>query len=254
MVLRCLMCFFILPTVCFADDFGPMRTAPAALNLDRDQIVEMSVGYLVNQSKKSDGSSTSKHNLTGNLLLQRMSGAWGQELKAEAVSTSDDTAGSQGIERYLAAAKLSHHQTNTTYQFAKLQWEKDLGSSFDYQASLTAGVGYDFLRHDQQALTGEVGAGYRYSQDSEIPNDTHNEVIATLGLFYERAFTSNLSFQQDLGYEYGEESEVFRSRSALNVGISEKFTAQASYQIKQLIANQGNSNDSLLSLGIKFKQ
>lgn len=240
-----------LPTLGHADDLGPIRQAPAEIKTDKDYNLQLDAGYLLNETKSSDGSRTSKQNLNGSVLFQRMSGAWGQELRAETVNTNDKSS-DNNIERYLMAGKVSHHQSATTYQFAKLQWEKDLSSSFDYQASLTGGVGYDFIKTEQQSLSAELGAGYRNSKDSEPPKQDHNEAIGTAAIFYERAVTPSLKFQQDLGYEYGEEAGVFRSKTALSAAINSHFAAQASYQLKQVTATPGNSRDSFVSLGLKY--
>ncbi len=234
-----------------AADLGPVRQAPAAIKLDKDYNLQVDAGYLFNESKNSDGSKTSKQNLTGSVLLQRGSGVWGQELRIDAVNTNDDSS-DNNIERYLLSGKVSHHQTASVYQFVKLQWEKDLSSSFDYQASLTGGFGYDFIRDDKQSLSGELGVGYRNSKDSEPPRHDNNEAIGTAALFYERAITPTLKFQQDLGYEYGEEAGVFRSKTALSAAINSHFAAQAGYQLKQVNAGLGNSRDSFVSLGLKY--
>lgn len=243
--------FSCLPILSYAADLGPARQAPAAIKTDKAYNLQVDAGYLLNKTKSSDGSRTSKQNLNGALLFQRMSGVWGQELRAETVNTSDDSS-DNNIERYLLAGKLSHHQSATTYQFAKLQWEKDLSSSFDYQTSLTGGLGYDFIKTEKQSLSGELGAGYRNSKDREPPKQDHHEAIGTAALFYERAITPSLKFQQDLGYEYGEEAGIFRSKTALSAAINSHFAAQAGYQLKQVNATQGNSRDSFVSLGLKY--
>ena len=245
-----LLSAMLLPVISHAD-LGPARQAPAEIKTDKDYNLQVDAGYLLNESKSSDGSRSSKQNLNGALLIQRMSGVWGQELRAETVNTSDNTS-NNNIERYLLAGKVSHHQSVTTYQFAKLQWEKDLSSSFDYQASLTGGLGYDFMKDEQQSLSGELGVGYRNSRDSEVPKQENNEAIGTAALFYERAITPSLKFQQDLGYEYGDASGIFRAKTALSAAINSHFAAQAGYQLKQVNADLGNSRDSFVSLGLKY--
>lgn len=69
-----------LPILGYADDLGPIRQAPAEIKTDKDYNLQLDAGYLLNETKSSDGSRTSRQNLNGALLFQRMSGAWGQEL------------------------------------------------------------------------------------------------------------------------------------------------------------------------------
>lgn len=230
---------------------GSVMAAEAPIKVTKDYHLDADVSYLMNTSTGTDGSSTDKQNLAANISYKRMLGVWGQEVKAEAVSTQDDNA-TDNIERYLLSGKLMHQQGEHAYQFAKLQLEKDLNSAFDYQASLTGGVGYEFLKDDIQLLTGEVGAGVRYSKDRAPPQDTRTEALGTLAVHYQRKLTDTTHFTQDLGYEYGAESSTFRSKTSLAMAISKQISGLVSYQIKDISADEGNSRDALTSIGLKY--
>ena len=52
----------------------------------------------------------------------------------------------------MLSGKLLHRSTDTTYQYAKLQGDKDLSSSFDYQVALTSGAGLDVIKTAKQEL------------------------------------------------------------------------------------------------------
>lgn len=239
----------------FAADLGPTRAGGAnTIKVDNDKPfrLEGDIGYLYNNSKTTDGSSTNKTNLTARILFQRQAGIWGQEVIASAVSTHDDNA-TNNIERYLLAGKLSHSSSDTIYQFGKLTAEKDLSSAFDYQISATGGLGINILKDDRQSLSTEIGAGYRFSKEKVEPQDTTNELVGTLAAFYEYKITPSVRFNQDLGYEFGQDSRTFRSRTALTTDLTKHFAASASYNIKDIQADIGNSRDSLLSLGLNYK-
>lgn len=234
-------------------DLGPTRTDTGKVELGQDKLfkLEGDLSYLLNSSK-SNGQTSSKENLAAHVLFQRQVGIWGQELQAEAVSANDDGNSGNNVERYMIAAKVLHRSSDTIYQYAKLQADKDLQSAFDYQIALTAGLGFDLLKDEKQTLTTEVGAGYRYSKDRYAPFDDQNEVIGTLGLYYEYLFNERVKFNQDLGYEFGDEAQVLRSRSTISASLSEAISGIVSYQIKDTQADSGNSRDSLLSVGIKY--
>ena len=166
-------------------------------------------------------------------------------------SNTDDA--ENNVERYLLSGKLLHRSLDTVYQFAKLTAEKDLSSVFDYQLSLTGGVGKDFIKTDTQTLSAVIGAGYRHSKERAAPQDTLDEAIGEVAAFYQYQITPSVRFNQDLSYEYGDEAQTLRSRTALSADLTQSFAAVASYNIKDTSTDAGGSRDSLLSLGLRYK-
>ncbi len=234
-----------------ADDLAPTRTETGEIDVKKDYRFEADLGYLVNNTE-SDGQSTTKENLNFHMLYQRQKEVWGQEVVAEAVSSNADDA-ENNLERYLLSGKLLHRSSETVYQFAKLTAEKDLSSAFDYQLILTGGVGKDFIKTNTQTLSAEIGAGYRHSKERAAPQDTLDEAIGTVAAFYQYQITPSVRFNQDLSYEYGNEAQTLRSRTALSADLTQSFAAVASYNIKDTSADAGDSRDSLLSLGLSYK-
>lgn len=236
-----------------ANNIAPTRTNTGAVAVEagKDFRLEGDIGYSVNQTK-SDAEKSTKSNLNANALFQRQKGVWGQEVRAQAISSNDDTATSS-TEQYYLSGKVLHRSSPTVYQFAQLAGEKDLGSAFDYQATATAGLGMDILKDSRQSLTAEVGAGYRYSKDRYEPRDAHNEAIGTVAAFYEYQVSPAVRFNQDLAYEFGKESKTLRSRTALSADLTDRIAGVASYSIKDTQADAGDSRISLASFGIRYK-
>ena len=235
-----------------ADDLGPKRSETGDIKVEKDYRLEADVGYLINTSKSEGSSSTTKENLAANILFQRQQGIWGQELRAEAVSTNDDSS-DDNVERYLVSGKLLHRSSPTVYQFGKLTAEKDLSSAFDYQITATVGLGKDVIKDDQQSLAVEVGAGYRYSKERYEPRDDIGEAIATVAAFYQYQINPMVRFNQDLSYEAGKDTQTLRSRTALSADLTQSFAATASYNVKDLRSDSGDSRDTLVSLGLRYK-
>lgn len=235
----------------FANDLGPARAETGQITVEKDYKLEADVGYLVNKSK-SEGSSTTKENLAANILFQRQHGIWGQELVAQAVSTNDDSS-VDNVERYLLSGKLMHRSSDTVYQFGKLTAEKDLSSAFDYQLTASIGLGKDIIKTETQSLAVEVGAGYRHSKQRYAPKDEIGEAIGTIAAFYQYQISPSVRFNQDVSYEAGSDTQTLRSRTALSADLTKSFAAVASYNIKDLRSDLGDSQDSLLSLGLRYK-
>ncbi|WP_445116057.1 DUF481 domain-containing protein [Acinetobacter sp. WZC-1] len=233
-------------------DLGPKRADVGIMKIDRNYKLESDLSYLVNSSK-TDDSSTRKENLAANLLFQRQHGAWGQEVRAEAVSSSDSSDNSNGVERYMLLGKLLQRESDTTYRFIKLQGDKDLSSVFDYQLSLTGGVGFDLVQNKKQKLTAEFGTGYRLSKQEDPTLKDQHELIGNIAGFYEYQFNPLVKFNQDISYEFGGNSQTFRSRSTIAASLSRFISALISYQIKNIRADAGNSQDKLLSVGLRYR-
>lgn len=243
-----------LTATAFAAPTAPARTGIGSIQIDEGKPfrLESDLGYLISNTKSNNGSSTSKENLTARILFQRQAGVWGQEVVFNAVSAHDDSA-TNNIERYLVAGKLLHRSTDTVYQFAKINAEKDLSSAFQYQITTTGGVGFDILKDEKQSLSTEVGLGHRLSKERAAPQDATNELVGTVAAFYQYQITPDIRFNQDLGYDYGQDSQTFRSRTALTADLTKHFSAFGSYNMNRITADAGNSRDSLLSLGLHYK-
>lgn len=225
------------------------HAAESMIKVDKDYKLDADLSYLLNTTE-SDGTSNTKQSVSGHIVYQRMYGDWGQELKASAVSSSDNDS-TESVEQYLASGKMTHSE-DSFYEFGKLQWEKDLSSAFDYQTSLTLGLGKELYRDDTQFLKGEIGAGVRYSVDRLPPQDATTEAIGTVAAHYERQLLPTTRFTQDLGFDYGSSSNTLRSRSALSITMTEKLSGLVSFDYKKINADLGSSSTTLTAVGLKY--
>ncbi|WLF83316.1 DUF481 domain-containing protein [Moraxella sp. ZY210820] len=232
---------------------APTRLATGSISVDANKPyrLEADVGYS-RTTTKNEASKSTKDNLAAHVLFQRQVGVWGQEVRASAISSHDDKS-TDNTEQYYLSGKLLHRSSNTVYQFAQLTGEKDSSSAFDYQAAALAGIGFDIIKTQQQSLTAEVGAGVRHSKDRFAPKDTHNEAIGSVAAFYEYQINPMVRFNQDLGYEFGDKSRTLRSRTALSADLTKNFAAVASYNLKDVRADAGDSRTSLTSFGVRYK-
>lgn len=225
------------------------HAAENMIKVDKDYKLDADLSYLLN-STESGGTSDTKQSFAGHVVYQRMYGEWGQELKASAITSSDNHS-SSNVEQYLASGKMTHSE-GTFYEFGKLQWEKDLNSAFDYQTSLTVGLGKELYRDDVQFLTGEIGVGVRYEVDRLPPQNATTEAIGTVAAHYERQLLSTTRFTQDLGFDYGSTSNTIRSRSALSVLMTDKLSGLVSFDYKKINADMGSSSTTLTAVGLKY--
>jgi putative salt-induced outer membrane protein YdiY len=223
----------------------------SAISVKKDYDLDADLSYLLNNSSESGAPSTKQQSVAGHLDYKRMMGTWGQELKAEGVGSNSNNS-VDNVERYLVAGKMMHSENTGYYEFAKLQWEKDRGSSFDSQTALTLGLGSVLYRDEVQLLNGELGLGARYDIDRIPPHNSTTEAIATVAAHYERKLTPTVNASLDLGDDYGSGSNTARAHAELSMTISEHLSGLFSYDYKQIDAKIGDSRAALTSFGIKY--
>lgn len=177
------------------------------------------------------GSDGSKESLTFKAELNRQWGDFTLENRAEAISASDDSAGT-GTARYLLASKQRFGLSKTDYLFTQEQFEKDSASEFRYQFNVTGGYGRTLFSDDLQTLVAEVGAGARYSEERDT-GDSETSPIATGALDYRYKLTTTADFHQRLSVEGGSDSNIFRSLTELRLKLNDALGVAMGYDVKR---------------------
>jgi putative salt-induced outer membrane protein len=176
-----------------------------------------------------------------NLDLLRYDGAWKNELYVGGLyGKSGGITSAERIE--------THEQTNYTisgafFAFGGLHYEHDEFDGFEYQASLTAGLGYKVLDTKSDKLTVQVGAGYGRLRPETIdkdadgavvsrtPLDSESEAIGTLGVDYAHTFNKSTVLSNKLAVESGTLNTNINDQIALTVKMSEKLNLSVGYGI-----------------------
>ena len=177
------------------------------------------------------GSDGGKESLTFKGELNRQWGDFALENRAEAISASDDGAGT-GTARYLLASKQRFGLDKDDYLFTQEQFEKDSTSDHRYQIGLTGGYGRTLLRNDRHVLVGELGAGARYSK-ARTGGDDETSPIATGALDYRYQVSSTADFHQRLAVEGGSDSNIFRSLSELRLKLNDALGVALGYDARR---------------------
>jgi putative salt-induced outer membrane protein len=116
-------------------------------------------------------------------------------------------------------------------------------SGFQYQESLTAGLGYKLLSTNTTKLDVQVGAGYKRLRPEElikdsdgavtarIPQEAESGAIGTLGVNYSQAFTATTTLTDKLLVESGSSDTLITNALALAVKISTKLALSVGYAV-----------------------
>ena len=177
----------------------------------------------------------------GNVDVLRYDGAWKNEIYVGGLYGKNS--GIVSAERWEARGQSNYTISGDLFAFGGLRYEHDLFDGFEYQASVTAGIGYKFINTDDTKLTAQVGAGYRRLRPeiivkdedgaviSRTPLDTSEDAIATIGVDFSHAFNKTTTFTNKFLMEAGSSNTLLHDDLALIVKMSDKLALSVGYGI-----------------------
>ncbi len=171
----------------------------------------------------TDGN-TETHTINGKLGLTGDGEIWRKKVGFEVLGSSQNDETS--AEKYSAEGQLDRKFANDTFLFGNLSYSDDRFSGFDFESSVSSGMGKTLINNEKTNLVVEAGPGVRVSK----PKDGSSEEEATLGLGldYKLNFSETAKFSQSFDVDVGEDRTVTTSVSGLTsqmVGnLAMKFT------------------------------
>jgi putative salt-induced outer membrane protein len=222
----CLLAF--APALCaWADNAPP---PPQDVWIGKGQL-----GFLDSQGN-SDAVS-----LNGNIDMLRYDGPWKNEFYVGGLYGKNS--GIVSAERWETRGQSNYTLSGDLFVFGGLRYEHDLFDGFQYQASVTSGLGYKLLNSDDTKLTLQVGAGYRSLRPETIvkdpdgqvtsrtPLETMGNAIGTVGLDFSHAFTKTTTLTNKFLTEAGSDNTLLHDELALTVKMSDKLALSVGYTI-----------------------
>lgn len=134
-------------------------------------------------------------------------------------------------ERYEARWQTDYKFTPRAYWFGGLRYEHDGFSGFDYQASLTSGLGYRFIDTERTKFSGQAGAGYRQLRDA-LTGEKDDAVVWRGDLGFEQVLTSNTKLTDKLIVEAGSDNTFAGNDLALAVQMNARFGLSLGFGVR----------------------
>jgi putative salt-induced outer membrane protein len=179
--------------------------------------------------------------INGNVDMLRYDGAWKNEVYVGGLYGKNS--GIVSAERWETRGQTNYTVSGDLFTFGGLRYEHDLFDGFQYQASLTGGMGYKLINDDNTKLTVQAGVGYRRLRPETIDKDPSGEVIsrtpldatgdaiATVGVDFSHAFTKTTVFTNKFLTEAGSSDVLLHDELALTVKMSDKLALSVGYTI-----------------------
>jgi putative salt-induced outer membrane protein len=179
--------------------------------------------------------------VNGSIDMSRIDDAWKNAFYAGGLYGK--SAGIVSAERVEVREQTNYTISTGAFAFGGLRYEHDLFDGFQYQGSLTGGLGYNFVDSDTTKLTAQAGAGYRRLRPETIlkddsgavvlrtPLDATGEAIATVGMDYSHKFTSTTTLTNKFLMEYGSTDTLTHDEIALAVKMSNTLALSVGYAV-----------------------
>jgi putative salt-induced outer membrane protein len=179
--------------------------------------------------------------INGNVDMTRYDGAWKNEVYVGGLYGK--SSGVVSAERWETRLQSNYTISGDLFAFGGFRFEHDMFDGFQYQGSVTGGLGYKFLNTDADKLSAQIGAGYRRLRPEDIykdpdglvylrvVHDAMGEAIGTASVDYSHAFTKTTTLSNKFLVESGSDNTMLHDEIALTVKMSEKLALSVGYGI-----------------------
>lgn len=199
---------------------------------------------------RASGNSSSEALLTKLKLVYEQQ-RWTHTGQIEAINTSEDD--ERSAEAYTLRAKSDYAISETLYGFGAFRYEDNRFSGYEYQSSLTGGVGVHLIDDEITQFNVEGGLGYRQSEESGT-GETFDEAIAIGAVKYYRVLTETTRFESDLNTEAGQDNTYIEGVFGVKVKINSRLAMKVAYTVKHNtdVPADTKNTDTLTSVGISY--
>ena len=127
------------------------------------------------------------------------------------------------------------------FAFGAARYEDDRFSGFQYQATLSTGVGRHFIDNGSTKLTATIGIGYKNFETRDVydavgnlieAHSTDNQAIARGTLTYEHKLTATTTILDKFLVEAGSQNTFLQNDLTLQVKINTRLALAVGYSVR----------------------
>lgn len=174
------------------------------------------------------------------LALARESGNWKNAFGLAGLYASDDVGTT--AQRWEAATQSDYNFSPKTFWFGAARYEDDEFSGFEYQATVSTGLGRKFIDTERTQFIGTLGVGYKLLET----RDSFDEVTGALlergeeqrdgilrgTLDYDHKFNANTTLINKFVVEAGSDNTFLQNELSLQVKMMEKLALAVGYAVR----------------------
>lgn len=174
------------------------------------------------------------------LLLVNEIDKWKHQFGGAALYTNSDPEGTTA-QRWEAFEQSDYNFSPRTFWFGAARYEDDEFSGFEYQATLSTGLGHKFVDTDITKFVGTAGVGYKSFATRDSFDDagvllergeSDREVIFRGTLDYDHKLTATSSILDKFVVEAGADNTFVQNDIALQVKMTDVLALAVGYSVR----------------------
>ena len=179
---------------------------------------------------------------TGNVKVDiaRESTHWKNQFGLAALYSSDDDGAT--AQRWAAVTQQDYNFTPRTFWFGAGRFEDDRFSGFEYQATVSTGLGRKFIDNDRTEFVGTLGVGYKFFEtrdafDEETgalieEGEREDDAVLRGTLDYEHDLTESTKISNEFIVEAGADNTFIQNDLSLQVKMTEVLALAIGYGVR----------------------
>ncbi|GFE81414.1 salt-induced outer membrane protein [Steroidobacter agaridevorans] len=183
---------------------------------------------------------TNTETANARLNLQYETEKWKNTVGGAALYASDEDG--KTANRWETFGELGWKFTERNFVFGAGRYEEDEFSGFDYQATLSGGVGRRFLDNPTTTMVGTLGAGYKFFETRDAFDDvtgvlleegrSDSEVVFRSTIDFEHKFTATTSLIDKFIVESGADNTFVQNDISLQVKMTDVLALAVGYGVR----------------------
>lgn len=209
----------------------------------------------------SDGN-TETESANAKLLVSNEIGAWKHSAGLSALYAS--TSSTKTAQRWELSGQSNYNISDKTFAFGAGRYEEDDFGGFDYQATLSTGLGRRFIATERTRLTATAGIGYKFFETRDSFDDLGSLVEAGEkddGIIFrgtadfEHAFNDTTSLINNFVVEAGSSNSFLENGLALKVKMNSKIALALGYTVRHNTdpPNSFKSTDTITTVNLVYE-
>jgi putative salt-induced outer membrane protein len=221
-------------------------------------VVKAQVGYVSSHGNTDAQTANAKLEVTVNSEM------WKHDLQLAGLYGKSDNIVS--AEMFQGQWQSNYNFTNRMFVFGAVNYNDDKFSGFQYQETVSTGLGYSIVKQADATLDVQLGAGYRRLRPELIEKAPDGEVIdrtpqaletgavatATVNGMYQ--FNSSTKATEVVHLESGSDNTLLQNDLGLQVSMSKSLSITIAYEVKHNSSPPAGlvKTDSLVTLNLTY--
>jgi len=144
-------------------------------------------------------------------------------------------------QRWEAHAQSDYNFSPKTFWFGAGRYEDDRFSGFEYQATISTGLGRKFIDNDRTKFVGTAGVGYKVFETRDAFDDAgvlieegarEDDIVFRGTLDFEHKFTETTTLIDKFILEAGADNTYYQNDLALQVKMTEVLALAVGYSVR----------------------